>query len=777
MARPPKKTYELTDAEQRDLIALIQQGKPLPEKYRFVLFEDKREVELVWNGKTRDVCTTVLPFQSLEHIDEPRKKSSDQLEMFDSRGRQLRGWTNKLIWGDNKLILSSLKSGALRQQIEEAGGLKLIYIDPPFDVGADFSMDIEIGGETFHKEPNLLEQIAYRDTWGRGADSFISMIYERLILMRDLLASDGSIYVHCDWRVNSFIRTVLNEVFGTGSFQAEIVYKRRHGHSDAATLGSIHDTIFFYSRSDEVRWNPQYVPYSPEYVDTYYRYSDPDGRKWLSRSTTAPGGRGPTYVWNGVKRAWRYTQAEMQRLHNENRLYYTENGMPRYKQYLEEMEGVPLSSLWTDVKFIDSWGGEDLKYPTQKPEALLERIVKASSNEGDLIADFFGGSGTTAAVAEKLGRKWIATDLGKFAIHTTRKRLIGIQRELKAAEKPFRAFEVLNLGRYERQAYLNVGGRLTGKQKDDALAAKEREFRDLILKAYKATGFGGNEGQPAQDGFFHGARNGRLVVIGPINLPVGRLFVEEVITECRKRGATRADILAFEFEMGLFPAVLAEAKSKGIDLAPKYIPAEVFDKRAVDKGQVVFHDISFVEAKAHYLKKPKLTVRIELTDFSVYYSQGAADAAIAALKEGKSEVMCEKGQLYKVSKSKDGIVTRDRLTKKWTDWVDYWAVDFDYEKRKEIIKVPVGTGVGGVATLPGFEPAQGEIALQQFEERWTGAYIFENEWQSFRTRQDRDLELKTAEHSYQRPGRYTVAVKVIDIFGNDTMTLVPVNVG
>jgi DNA methylase len=271
MTRPIKEAYELSDAERRDLIALIQAGKPLPEKYRFLLFEDKREVELVWNGKTRDVCTTVLPFQTLEHVDEPRPetKASPQAELFDPRGRQVRGWTNKLIWGDNKLILSSLKSGPLREQIEYAGGLKLIYIDPPFDVGADFSMDIEIGGETFHKEPNILEQIAYRDTWGRGADSFIAMIYERLILMRDLLAEDGSIYVHCDWRVNSYIRAALAEVFGRDKFQAEIVFKRRHGHSDASTLGSIHDTVFLFTRSESVRWNPQYVPYSPEYVDTY----------------------------------------------------------------------------------------------------------------------------------------------------------------------------------------------------------------------------------------------------------------------------------------------------------------------------------------------------------------------------------------------------------------------------------------------------------------------------------------------------------------------------
>lgn len=785
MARQPKKTYELTDAEQRDLITLIQQGKPLPERYRFVLFEDKREVELVWNGKSRDVCTTVLPFQSLEHIDEPRKKSSDQMEMFDSRGRQLRGWTNKLIWGDNKLILSSLKSGALRQQIEEAGGLKLIYIDPPFDVGADFGVDIEIGGETFHKEPNLLEQIAYRDTWGRGADSFIAMLYERLILMRDLLAPDGSIYVHIEPDVGNLIRVVLDEIFGTDCLRTEIAWKRTSSHGNVSrSFGEIWESIYFYSRSKEHWiWNQQYVPFDKSYIESHFASKDADGRHYTTSDLVNPDVRpNLAYDYKGYKphrNGWKISLEKMKELDEQGRLYFPEDktGRIRLKRYLDEVPGQIAQNFWTDISPVNSQARESQGYSTQKPEALVERIIKTSSNEGDLVADFFCGSGTTAAVAEKLGRKWIASDLGKFGIHTTRKRLIGVQRELQAADKNFRAFEVLNLGRYERQAYLNVGGRLTGKQKEEALATKEREFRDLILKAYKATGFGGDEGQPAQDGFFHGARNGRLVVIGPINLPVGRLFVEEVITECRKRGATRADILAFEFEMGLFPAVLAEAKNKGIDLAPKYIPVEVFDKRAIDKGQVVFHDISFVEAKAHYLKKPKLTVRIELTDFSVYYSQGAAEAAIAALKEGKSEVMCEKGQLYKVSKSKDGIVTRDRLTKKWTDWVDYWAVDFDYEKRKEIIKVPVGTGLGGVATLPGFEPAQGEIALPQFEERWTGAYIFENEWQSFRTRQDRELELKTAEHTYETAGRYIVAVKVIDIFGNDTMTLVPVNVG
>ncbi len=304
-------------------------------------------------------------------------------------------------------------------------------------------------------------------------------------------------------------------------------------------------------------------------------------------------------------------------------------------------------------------------------------------------------------------------------------------------------------------------------QQGQALARKEQEFHELILKAYRA--------EPLPDAaFFHGKNGGRLVVVGPINLPVGRLFVEEVITECRKRGASRVDVLAFEFEMGLFPAVLDEAKQKGIDLAPKTIPPEVFDKRAVEKGQVRFADVAYLEVTPRFDKKDKLTLSVELTDFSVYYSQGIAAAITAELKAGKSEVVCEAGKLVKFSKDKNGVLTRDVLTKQWTDWVDYWAVDFDYENRKEIIKVPKRMGVEG--ELPGVVKADaGEFV--DFEERWTGAYIFENEWQSFRTRQSRELELKSGPHTYPKAGRYTIAVKVVDIFGNDTMTLVPVTAG
>ncbi len=701
MTRDHTDAYELSDAEKRDLITLITQGKPLPERYRFLLFADKRDVELVWNGKSREVCTAILPFQTLEHIDEPRKEEGDDERLdLDLGGRQVKGWTNKLIWGDNKLILSSLKSGALRRQIEDAGGLKLIYIDPPFDVGADFSMDIEIGGETFHKEPNLLEQIAYRDTWGRGADSFIAMIYERLILMRDLMHDQGSIYLHIGPAVNHFIRAILDEVFGRLNSRREIVWKRVSSRSHGEYYPATHDSILFYSKTESLVWNRLYEPLGDDYVESKYRFTDSDGRRYRKDNCLNQNPDRPnlTYEWNGHVRTWRWTKDRMQGLHDAGRLIYTKSGIPEYKRYLDESEGIALQSVWTDISPVNSQAREDTDYPTQKPEALLERIIGSSSNEGDLVADFFCGSGTTAAVAEKLARRWIATDLGKFGIHTTRKRLIQVQRELKAGGKPFRAFEVLNLGRYERQAYLNVAGRLAGRKKEQALARKEQEFRDLILNAYRA--------EPLPDtGFFHGKISGRLVVVGPINLPVGRLFVEEVITECRKRGASRVDVLAFEFEMGLFPAVLDEAKQKGIDLAPKAIPPEVFDKRAVQKGQVRFHDVAYIEATPRFDGKNALAVAVELTDFSVYYTQGLVDAITADLKEGKSEVVCEQGQLLKVSKDKEGIVTRTVLTKHWTDWVDYWAVDFNYENRKEIIKVPRGSGLGIVqGYLPGQAP-------------------------------------------------------------------------
>src|SRR5258708_7185052 len=679
----------LTESEIRDINRYLADGKPLPDKYRFLLFEDKREVEWVWNGKTNEVTNVVLPFQVIEQVDEPRAEKPEdtkfQLELFDfdTRGRQIKGWTNKLIWGDNKLILSSLKNGPLREEIEEQGGIKLIYIDPPFDVGADFSMDIEVGDETLTKEPSVLEMLAYRDTWGKGADSFITMIYERLSLMKDLLAEDGSIYVHCDWRVSSYIRLVLDELFGRDNFLNEISWHYRKWSLPVKFFQRNHDTVFYF-----------------------------DGNRLA-------------------------TNLEV------------------------ESTGSPLSDVW-DISIINPAAVERLGYPTQKPEKLIERMITHSSNPGDLVADFFIGSGTTLAVAEKLGRKWIGSDLGKFSIHTTRKRMIAVQRQMKKEGKDYRAFEILNLGKYERQHYIGVNPNLRDDEKQKQIEQREQEFVDLILRAYQAqevTGFR----------TFQGKKSSRMVVIGPINLPVTRLFVEEVIKECIEKQITKVDILAFEFEMGLFPHIQEEAKARGVDLALKYIPPEVFDKRAIEKNQVVFYDVAYVEIKPHVKGS---SVAVELTDFSVFYNQDSIANVEAQLNNGNKKLVVENGKIIKVEKDKSGIVTREVLSRTWTDWIDYWAVDFDFENKKEIIRVKKDGQ--SQPRLDGTEdPTQ--MRLDAYEEVWTGDYIFENEWQSFRTKKDRALELKSVFHESIR-GRRKIAVKVVDIFGNDTMKIVEVTI-
>ncbi|MBW8036064.1 MAG: site-specific DNA-methyltransferase [Planctomycetes bacterium] len=719
---------KLSENEIRDITKFLEAGKSLPDKYRFLLFEDKREVELVWNGKTAEVCNIVLPFQVIEQVDEPRTEEALKAAptLFDMQtGRQIKGWNNKLIWGDNKLILSSLKNGPLREEIEAQGGIKLIYIDPPFDVGADFSMDIEIGGETLTKKPGILEEIAYRDTWGKGADSFIAMIYERLVLMRDLLAEDGSIYVHCDWRVNSYIRLAMDEVFGKNCLVNELVwhYKTFQGQAHRY-FAKKHDNLYLYSKSGSYTYQEQF---DTEFEDTI------DSKRWaacINENKQIVGANMPIQD----SRFIRYLN-KWKKKHGHN---------PGKSDVVFEVKGQPIDSVW-DMKGLDPKSGEKVGYPTQKPEDFLERIIKASSYEGDLMADFFCGSGTTLVVAEKLGRKWIGADLGKFAIHTTRKRMIGVQRQLKAEDKSWRAFEILNLGKYERQHYIGVNPNLREQEKQQQLEAKEKDFVNLILHAYRA--------EPTEQfKTFQGKKAGRLVAVGPVNMAVTRLFVEEIILESRKHRITRVDILGFEFEMGLFPNILDEAKTKGIDLAMKYIPADVFDKRAVEKNQVVFHDVSFIEVKPYIKKK---TIAMELTDFSVFYSQDAKGADVK-LKDGKSKVIVDQGQVVKLTKDKSGIIKREVLTKKWTDWIDYWSVDFDFESKREIIQVK--------------NNESGE-----YEEHWTGDFVFENEWQSFRTKKDRSLELTSAFHECEK-GRRKIAVKVVDIFGNDTMKIIEVTI-
>lgn len=741
----------LSENEKREVVTYLEQGKPLPEKYRFLLFKDDREVELVWNGKTNEVTNVVLPFQVIEQIDEPRegKEFGEGGTLFDMSGKQITGWTNKLIWGDNKLILSSLKNGPMRKEIEAQGGLKLIYIDPPFDVGADFSMNIEIGeeeeSENFTKKPSVIEEIAYRDTWGKGADSFIAMIYERLKLMHELLAEDGSIYVHCDWRVNSYMRLILDEIFGKDNFRNEISVNRiKKSDSNIKKYNIAFDSLFYYSKSIKTSFNSVFM--SIDEKEGYWHGMD------------APG-QGDAKIFFDVKisppngRHWAWSQERIDAAIRNNILRLNpKSGKPEY--YIESRNTKLVDSNWSDL----SGYSFDNKYPTEKSEKFLQRILEASSNPGDLVADFFCGSGTTLSVAEKLGRKWIGTDLGKFGIHTTRKRMIGVQRELKKEGKDFRAFEILNLGKYERERFVSVNQDLRAEEKAMQAERKEKDFIQLILTAYKAESL---------DTFkqFVGKKRDRLVAVGPINFPASSEFIQNILEECVIHGITKVDVLAFDYEMGLDTS---RAKDYGIDIALKVIPREVFDKRAIDRGQVAFYDVSYIDVKPIVTGRGNIKeLSIELTDFSVFYTQD--NSATEELKAGKSKIAVQNGQVLKISKDKDGNeLPPEVLTKKWSDWIDYWAVDYNFADRKEIIRVPKTQGDNL------FEKGK-EQNLFEYEEKWTGGYIFDNEWQSFRTKKNRKLELLSAPKQMEK-GNYKVAIKVVDIFGNDTTKVIEVRI-
>ena len=634
----------------------------------------------------------------------------------------------------------------MREEIEKAGGIKLIYIDPPFDVQADFSMDIKIGDGTYSKKPNVLEQIAYRDTWGLGADSFLSMIYERLLLAKDLLADDGSIFVHCDYRLSGRMRMLLNEVFGEDFFVNEIIWQGAVGDTSAKNKKFIksHDTIFVFRKNkNSYIWNENFQEYS-ETSKKLYKFEDSKGRYRLG-PVDNPGGGGYQYdLGFGEKipsRGYAMPKETAIKLIEEDILVVKEGKVPSKKLYMGE--GVRCKDVWSDIN--STQGSEFLGYPTQKPEKLLKRIIKSSSNEGDIVLDFFAGSGTTASVAEKLNRKWICSDIGKFSIHAIRKRMIDVQRAQKKAEKDWRAFEILNLGKYQRQHFIYDGKTERDEIKQKQKVQKEKEFERLILEAYRAT---------SADGFatIHGKKGGDFVSLGPINQPLSRNHVEEVISECLKNNITSVDILGFEYEMGLFPTIQEEAKSKGLRLSYKQIPMEVFDKRAVSKGEIVFHDVAYIEFKPHFNGR-KLSV--ELTDFAVFYNEDNINID-ETLKNGKSKVVVENYQIVKKRKDKNGIISESILTSSWHDWIDYWSVDFDFESKPEVIKFKTDDG--------------------KLEEEWTGNYVFENEWQSFRGKKGKDnLELKSSEREIAS-SKTKVAVKVVDIFGNDTMKILEVKI-
>ncbi len=473
-------------------------------------------VRLEWDDKPTQVERLSLPFQTVETINESRAtRQRDRGSLFGANGASQEG-RNLLIWGDNKLVMSSL----LR---DYAGQIKLIYIDPPFDTGADFSLRVKVGRSDFTKMPSVLEEHAYRDTWGRGRESYLRMLYERIALIHELLSEDGTLYVHVGPSVSHYVKIVCDEIFGPHNFRAEIVWKRSDAHSDvgqgAKHYGRIHEAILQYSKSEDYIFNVQHLSLPEETAKRWYRHAEErTGRRYNKADITGPGGEAkgnPRYEIFGITRYWRYSKERMEQLIAEGIVCQDRPGTVPYR-YLDESPGVPLQDLWTDVPMLRGYtgSGERTGYPTQKPEQLVERLVMTSSNEGDLVADFFIGSGTTAAVAEKLGRSWIGCDLGRFAIHTTRKRLLSIPE--------YRPFDIKNLGAYERQRWQQASG-------NGAL----HDYFATILAFYRA--------EPV-DGFLHlhGRKAGRMVHVGATDAPVTMEEAEEVMDEMADNASRRA---------------------------------------------------------------------------------------------------------------------------------------------------------------------------------------------------------------------------------------------
>lgn len=367
-----------------------------------------------------------------------RYKGADEVSMTLQRGMPLYEMEKQERVGENadgNMVIRGECVSACAYLKEQGIQVDLVYIDPPFASGADYAKQVYI-----RRNPKVAEAIAqaeqeldidelksfeekmYGDVWDK--EKYLNWMYENLMAIKSVMSETASIYVHLDYHIGHYVKILLDEIMGEDNFRSEIIWKRSTAHSDSTGFANLHDTIFYYALDENSTFNTQYVPYSQEYIDKYYRNND-EGRKFLDRDLSAKGlqGGGYTYAWNGKAGYWRCPYSTMEKYEKEGRLYYTANGTPRYKQYLDEMPGVPAQDLWTDIFAVNSQAEERIDYATQKPEALLERIINASSNKDMVVADFFGGSGVTAAVANKLSRRFIHCDIGVNSIQTTRDRL------------------------------------------------------------------------------------------------------------------------------------------------------------------------------------------------------------------------------------------------------------------------------------------------------------------------------------------------------------------
>lgn len=535
-------------------------------------------VRLVWDGKDAPSPKFRLPLQVVETVNASR--ADDGAFSFDQGPDD--GWRNKLIWGDNLHVLHSLAD-------ELAGQVDLIYIDPPFDSRQDYKVRIAVGDgkdgadQDLSKLSSMIEEKAYRDTWGRGVESYLQMLYERLVVLRDLLSDRGSVFLHLAPNVAHLARILLDEIFGPENFRAEIIWKRTTAHSDGGQggrhFGPVHDCILYFSKGEKYIWNKQSTENQESYVSTKYKYTEEKtGRRYRLDNLTGPGGEGkgnPYYEVMGVSRYWRYSRSRMDELVAQGRIVQTKPGtVPQYKRYLDESTGLALQDVWTDLDAINSQAHQRLGYDTQKPEALLERIIKSSSDEGSIVLDCFVGSGTTAAVAEKLKRRWVAVDMGRFAIHTTRKRLLDIP--------GCAPFTVSNLGSYERQAWQEA---TTGEQ--------VQAYLDFIVQLYGASSLEGFQ-------HLHGVKGPCAIHVGAVDAPVGLGEIKEALDEAVAAGHPALDVLGWDFELGLHELVEDEASGRGVRLRLRRIPNDVMDQRAVQSGEIVFHELAYLPWCGHH---------------------------------------------------------------------------------------------------------------------------------------------------------------------------------
>ena len=549
-------------------------------------------VELVWDRKydksgTKTAPVSVaLPFQTIETLNESTQQRQKSIESFLT-GRGETEWRNRLIWGDKKYVLPSLLP-------EFANSVDLIYIDPPFDTGADFSYRVEVPDHqvdttSFTKLPSVIEQKAYRDTWGEGLthrDSYLRWFYETVLFLEKLLKPTGSIYVHLDPGIGHYAKCVLDDIFGIENYRSDIVWQRNTAHNNPIRYGPIHDLIFYYTKSDDAVWNVQYAQYDANYLKGTFVEQTADGRFYRINEITGSGLRSGDSgkPWRGYDpsskvRHWaipKFLQVQynlqgttQDMLDQLDRLGYMDWGKgkatwPRLRYFKDQMKGVPLQDIWTDI-----YRQTNPFYPTQKPEALLERIITASSNAGDLVLDCFCGSGTTPAVAERLGRRWIACDLSRFAIQTTRKRLLNL--------KGIKPFAIQNLGKYERQAWQ------TAEFGNDA-GARVRSYISFILKLYSAQPLSGYI-------WLHGMKARRLIHVGSVDSPISPLDVGQIVAEFKRSIGTGkeapktngVDILGWDFAFELNELAKQQAAQANVDVRFVLIPVRYLTRGLLNK--------------------------------------------------------------------------------------------------------------------------------------------------------------------------------------------------